>query len=482
MAGPPSGLSWRSKLLAGIGARLVLVTLGVLISTSLEAPPPRLVVAPSAARQEAVRFLRYDEVREIVESFADSGPPASELRDAASWDAWVRSRDREIRGRIDRGVEDSISNLILFGTSYTALPRLATIEDGASAEGEPTVAARARVHALATALERPQTNERLRLTRDFLAERGVEGAAVEAFLSANLRRFILEQRAYQEKLQTAGRNPDPGEVFSVRATLFKQRGLSVDTSLLPNFALEDTLRSLVRKKVLTAGGIRRIAVIGPGLDFVDKRDGYDFYPLQTLQPFAVMEGVARLGLGELDQLEVVTFDLNPTVTSHLRRLAERARSGRRYLLQLPRDTRADWNPAAVAYWRHFGEFLGASVAPIPAPATLGGVRTRAVSIQPRYAARLVPLDLDIVAQTFDPGPEAGFDLIVATNILVYYDRFEQALAMASLSQMMRPGGVFLANSVLPAQHSAALEYLGRRSVSYSTSGAYGDDTVVYRRR
>ena len=44
------------------------------------------------------------------------------------------------------------------------------------------------------------------------------------------------------------------------------------------------------------------------------------------------------------------------------------------------------------------------------------------------------------------------------------------------------GGVFLANSVLPAQHPPELEFLGRRSVSYSSTAAYGDDVVVYRRR
>jgi len=42
--------------------------------------------------------------------------------------------------------------------------------------------------------------------------------------------------------------------------------------------------------------------------------------------------------------------------------------------------------------------------------------------------------------------------------------------------------VFLSNTVLPAQKPAALEYLGRRSLAYSTSGSYGDDIVVYRRR
>ncbi len=104
---------------------------------------------------------------------------------------------------------------------------------------------------------------------------------------------------------------------------------------------------------------------------------------------------------------------------------------------------------------------------------------RAVAVQPKYASRIEALDLNVVGQVVD-GEE--FDLVVATNILVYYDRFQQALAMDGIARMMRPGGVFLSNTVLPAQRPSALEYLGRRSVTYSVSGSYGDDVVVYRRR
>ncbi len=62
------------------------------------------------------------------------------------------------------------------------------------------------------------------------------------------------------------------------------------------------------------------------------------------------------------------------------------------------------------------------------------------------------------------------------------DLFEQALAMASIARMTNRGAIFLANHALPAVHLQALEYLGRGSVSYSSSGAYGDDVVVYRNK
>lgn len=416
-----------------------------------------------------VRFLNFTEAQEVLTAFGRTD-------DTSAWDAWVRNQDRAVRARVERGVEDSISNLIAFGNSFTALPRLASAESALSASGALVEAARSRVRSAAAALAQPSTNERLIFARNYFVGRGVPQKDIEAVLEANLARFALEQRGYQERLRSLSPSGDPHQALFVRATLFDQRGLSVDTSLLPNYALEDTLRAMLRKGALAPGRLHSIAVIGPGLDFADKRDGYDFYPVQTIQPFAVMEAVARLGLGKLDELHVVTCDLNPAVNAHVRRLAQLAGVGTPYVVQLPRSGAAGWTPQAIGYWEHFGELIGSTVAPLAAPE---GIKMRAVSVRPMYASRIEPLDLNVVGQILDA---RKFDLLVATNILVYYDRFQQALALAGIARMMNPGGVFLSNTVLPAEKPADLEYLGRRSVSYSTAGSYGDDIVVYRRK
>ena len=429
-----------------------------------------------------VRYLRFEEVQETLQLNADSGIPGSEIADSATWDAWIRARDTEVRGRIDRGIEDSISNLILYGTSFTSLPRVESAERATAESGELTPAAIARIHALAVALPSAGKNERVRFARDFLVRQKVAKNSEEQYFAENLRRFISEQAAYQKKLQDAEKEADPSAVYLARGTLFETRGLSVDTSLLPNFALEETLRAMVRKGVLAPGSMRRIAVIGPGLDFTDKRDGYDFYPLQTLQPFAVLEAVARLDLGKALDVQVVCLDLNSAVIAHVQKLAERGRAGQNYNLQLPRDAKAEWSPEAISYWKHFGEFLGSSSKPLPIPATLSGVVARAVAVRPQYATQMKAYDANIVAQTLDFPPGERFDLMIGTNVLVYYDRFQQALAMANIARMLNRGGIFLANNVLPTQHTNDLEYLGRRTTPFTPNGTYGDDVVVYRRR
>ena len=423
----------------------------------------------SSAQQEFPRFLQFDEVEDIIAGFAAEGLADTGASDAASWDAWIRARDREIRGRIDRGFEDSISNFVLYGTSFTTLLRLESYEAALKPDGELSEATQARIHALVAALARPPINERLRLAQEFVKKRlgdsSSSGSAVEAYIRENLKRFIQEQRGYQQDLQAAAKAGDPGELLLRRSTLFAKRGLSADTSLLPNWALEDTLGSLVRKGVLGHGSIRRIAVIGPGMDFVDKREGYDFYPLQTLQPFALLEAVGRLGLARAEHVQLVAFDLNPAVVAHLLRFAEDARRGHAYVVQLPRDTRAGWKEDALAYWKHFGDLLGSPTAALPVPAGLSGVASRAVAIRPQYAAQVRAVDLDVVAQTLNPQVGCGFDLVVATNVLVYYDLFEQALAMASLAHLMNRNGLFLANHALPSLHPPMLQYLGRRGIS-----------------
>jgi hypothetical protein len=429
------------------------------------------------------RFLAYEDVQGTVAKYADSGLPGSTIFSSQEWDQWIREQDREVRSRIDRGVEDSITNLALFGTSFTKQPRLGGSEDAIDgASGELRRLARDRVHELAVAMRSATQNERVAFVMEFLKRKGIENDQRESYLSANLIRYAEEQREYHKKLEAARKTGDKSEELVVRGTLYAARGLSVDTSLLPNFAIEDTLRVLLAKGALHVGTVKRIAVVGPGLDFTDKRDGYDFYPLQTIQPFAVMEAVERLALGRREELHVVTLDLNASVNSHVAKLAENGKRGRPYKVQLPRDTEAQWTAPAINYWQRFGEVVGTPARPLPVSELLPSVKLRAVAITADRAARVTPLDLNIVAQTANCAACEEFDLVIATNILVYYDQFQQALAMTNIARMMKAGGIFVSNTPLPAAHDERLKYLGGRSVAYAQDGSYGDDIVVYQKQ
>jgi SAM-dependent methyltransferase len=408
--------------------------------------------------------------------------PAGDIHDAASWIDWIQTRDREIRGRIDRGIEDSISNLILFGTSYSQLPPIPSSAEGADQSGQLTPAALARVHALAQSMLRPEENERVKFARDFLVRRNLSRSSTETYLAENLRRLIQDEGDYERKQRAASKTGDPDTLLMTRATIYKERGLSFDTSIEPDFALDTMLKQLVQKGLVTRNSVRRIAVIGPGLDFADKRIGLDFYPIQTIQPFAIIESVLRLGLGQEEKVRVVAFDLNPSVLAHVQRLSTRGRARVSYVVQLPNDSRNEWPPELVSYWQHFGERLGTPTAALSPPGHFKGVEMRAVAIRPQFAEHVSGQDLNMVAQQLDVPPGYGFDLVIATNVFVYYNFFEQALAMQNVSRMLNPGGIFLVNQILSNQHPDSLKLIDQCNVSFNAKGLFGDDVVAYRQQ
>src|SRR5260370_28467028 len=111
-----------------------------------------LLASFAFARAEGVRFLRWTEVQQLV----------TEVTDSKQWDSWIRQRDFEIRSSIERCLEDSISMLIIFGTSFTTLPRLASPTDAVTAAGDLTPAARIRMDAFIGGLDQID-GERFRL-------------------------------------------------------------------------------------------------------------------------------------------------------------------------------------------------------------------------------------------------------------------------------------------------------------------------------
>jgi hypothetical protein len=298
---------------------------------------------------------------------------------------------------------------------------------------------------------------------EFLRRRHVSEDELKAFLTGNLRRFAIGR----DSLRTHKAGAD-----AVHA-----EGISIETSLLVNLAIEDALRALRSKGALPAH-IRHIAVIGPGLEFVGEPGCSDVYPPQSPQPFAILEGVLKLGVVQPSEVQITAIDFNPYVLAHLRAVTAKARTGTRYTMQLPRRVSAGWKDTAIAYWQHFGETIGIAAPPVTAPS---GFQLRAVAVKPQYAARINVEDLNVAAQTLETAAGQGFDLVVATNVLGYYGATEQALALTSIARMMASGGVFLTNNALPAQKPAELEPVGSSFTPYLNDGS-GESIAMYRRR
>src|SRR5438552_9719861 len=103
----------------------------------------------SYSQEKRSRYLTYEEVRETVAMYADSGLPGSTISTSYEWGEWILAQDQDVRSRIDRGVEDSISNLVLFGSSFTKRPRFEGSEYAIDATTHTfSRAAIARIHDL----------------------------------------------------------------------------------------------------------------------------------------------------------------------------------------------------------------------------------------------------------------------------------------------------------------------------------------------
>ncbi len=290
----------------------------------------------------------------------------------------------------------------------------------------------------------------MREMRGFLEKRGfnlktTDGQKkVKTFLLANLARMRDEViKAEAELYQKKGAD---------LSQQFKDRGISTDSNLYPDYTIELHLRHLMEQGLLKPGSIRRVAIVGPGLDFVNKNSGSDFYPPQSTQPFAVIDTLAKLGLADPTTIELTTFDISSRVNKHLAQARSQATAGKWYTIQLLSSPSDQWNKDYAAgfmeYWQKLGNQIGKPAQRIPVPDAAADIWNRAVSVRPPVVLRVTPVDMNIVFQTVALPPEKQFDLVIGTNIFVYYDSFEQSLARANLATMIKPGGFLITNEKL----------------------------------
>ena len=437
------------------------------------------------------RYVRFAEVRPILAELAASLPPElvnlTEAQREARWPAWIEQHDRQVRARLEQGDEDTIVNWLLFGTSFTAQPRaLMGAVEGTSAADQEAVLRRtvaligARLDDLIKALAAPGTDERRLFARRLLERKGFQFGtaaarqAVRDHLLGAIMRVGREQEQIDQELGATSGGDSLVE-FVQRSRLFRTRGLSLDTSLLPNYSIEQSLAAMKAQGLLKAGAVSRVAIVGPGLDFADKDIGFDFYPQQTLQPFAVLDSLRRLGLvPAAGNHEIVLLDISPRVLDHVTRARARAVKAEGYTLRLPLARTSEWLPEVRKYWEVFGDQIGAP-APASVPKAISDqAELRAVRATPAAVQRLSVADFNVVTQRLDG---EAFDLVIATNVFVYYDSLEQALALANVEAMLKPGAFLLANFAAPQVRALTIRPVDTQTTVYGR-GQNGAENIL----
>jgi hypothetical protein len=435
------------------------------------------------------QFMSLDDARPVLHGLQKALPTG--LRNGSgplsqeTWNDWIREEDAIIRKRLETGEEDTLTNLLRFGVTYTKEYRID--REYLTRYGQSSLVnsfADNRANDLILALRSPTRNAGMQEMRLFLERKGFsfnsasERAKLKKYLLNNLARMRDEFVAYSQTIE----NGKPGEA----SELYSSRGISLDSNLWPDHAIDQTLQKLMASGVLTRGSIHRIGVVGPGLDFANKELGNDYYPPQTIQPFAVLDSLIRLGLTDADNFQLTTMDISPSVNIHVARIKKTASRGKPYTLQLVWNASVPRDKAYLAsfevYWHGLGGQIGDDVPAIaPPPAVASELNVRAIRVRPAIVTRVSPSDMNIVFERLTLTADQKFDLIIGTNIFVYYSALEQSLARSNLAAMLRPGGYLITNELLNDVVPSGLSEISRSRTEVSTQPRILEWTYCYQR-
>ena len=392
-------------------------------------------------------------------SWTDLSPLRGQLESrgltAASFPAYVERLRESHASRVRLGDLDHLIFYLLQSKGFTSLPaiepalsakalvegltdpqREAFLRGGDLSSTRVPDAVRARIERLLVALGAPTRDARLiyfgELVRTAYGSKDRESNLVREYL--RVMRFVYEKEF------VAQRSPRPADAV---ADLYRLRGLSTDTAVEAGYVVSIGLAIL--KSLEPDRRIRRVLIVGPGLDLAPRTALLEAGPPESYQPWAVMDALVSHGLARLEELEVVAADINPRVVSHLRRTHDSPPN-----LNLVSEIRDSDTVTLSSEYRDYFGGLGRAIADASTPPAPGrpvdGHLHRTVRVGRAAARALSANALDIVTERLGGGP---FDLVIATNILPYFDDGELMLAMTNVAAMLAPGGVFLHNEGRP---------------------------------
>ncbi len=281
--------------------------------------------------------------------------------------------------------------------------------------------------------------------------------------------YLRVMRFVYEKEFVAQRAERPADAI---ADLYRTRGLSTDTAVEAGFLVYEGLG--IARSLEPAPRIRRVLIVGPGLDLAPRTAMLDERPAESYQPWAVLDALLGLGLARADDLAIVAADINARVIDHLRRASATPPS-----LTLISETRDTDSVAITADYRDYFAGLGRSLGDVePLRDGPGDRLARRVRIKPAMGPLLTAAPLDIVTERLEGAP---FDLVIATNILPYFDDGQLALVMANIAAMTAPGGVFLHNEPRPVigDYAAALGLPFEQSRHVTIAKVKGSPTPLF---
>jgi hypothetical protein len=384
----------------------------------------------AAARRQA-QTLRWPDVPAAVQR-----RHIAAAVDAESFADFCRQSETRTRARVR---ESDLDALVYYALQSSAFTNEVPIEPALSAKafvegtGAIPVPVRRRLGALAAALRHPPPHSRLAYFREVVDRETTGGRPVADFLNDE---YARATRFLYEKEFVARQRVDGGEAV---AALYRDRALSTDTAVEAGYLVHLGLATLA--SVEPTRRIRRVLIVGPGLDLAPRTALVEVGAPESYQPYAVADSLLALHLARLNDLVVVGADVNPRVVSHLH--AARSRDVVLTLVTgLGASDALTFDEGYRRYFTALGDAIGAAGPPPIVPDRYRGHLRKSVRIRESVARALDGVSLDIVTRRLD-GQQ--FDLIVATNVFPYLDDRALMLALVNVKAMLAPEGVLVHN-------------------------------------
>ena len=358
-----------------------------------------------------------------------------------SFDAYLERVRKDDARRVREG---DLDHLIFYALQSTRFTRRPPIEPALSAKsliesGQHVPAdVRGRLSDLLKAVDSSSVDPRLTYFRSLVRSTFPNASERE---SALVREYTRVMKFVYDKEFVAQRD-GPAAVED----LYRSRGLSTDTEVEAGYVVYNGLGIL--KSLAPATRIRRVLIVGPGLDLAPRTGFLETSAPQSYQPWAVIDALVSLGLSRADDLSVVGADINPRVVDHLKE-ASRSPPTLTLVSGIGETSTVHLAQDYLHYFATLGKSIGETSEPAQ-PKQLAGHPSKEVRIRTNAAHTLSAEQLDIVTARLEG---AQFDLIVATNILPYFDDTKLMLALTNIRAMLLPSGVFMHNESRPTMTS-----------------------------
>jgi SAM-dependent methyltransferase len=362
------------------------------------------------------------------------------LRDAR----WLAEIGESTAQRVRDGEWDHVVHYALQSRRFTTLPPVEPAESARQWKklGRIPEDAAARLRAFVSSPGSGARHAAMRaMVRDEAQLRGEYARAM---------RFLYEKEWGSQQRAGAARR-------EYVAGLYQSRGHSTDTDVTAGYGVHLGLGTLA---ALRPGlKIRRVLLVGPGLDWAPRMGLEEDSPPQSLQPFALADSLVRLGLAAAEDLVVDCVDVNPRVVGYVNAFAGGKR--RLWLRETPGD----------AEWRNY--FLGLGQA-------IGRRQGLTIDVVPGVAKGIRARQMNVLTQRVTNGE---YDLAVATNVLLYFNDRELGLALANIGHAVRTGGHLLHNELRPAAEAWGRELgmpaVQARTVQFAAERALYDAVVLH---